>query len=813
MNRKERRARGTLGPAGPARGSDPRALLRDAVQHHQAGRAREAAALYDRVLATDPDQPDALHLSGILLAQTGRPDAGETRLARAVAREPRRAEFHANHGQVLAMLGRHADAEAALRTAIGLDVRQADAHNNLGNVLKAQGRHADAVAAYRAAVAARPDFAGAWSNLGNLLSDGGDAEAAEAALRKAIALAPDNAGVHNNLGALLRQTGDMAGAIESLERALERDPELADAHEHLGALHAQAGRLAEALEHFDAALARKPDDLALRMNMADALRRAGRLDAAEPLARAAVAAAATDPAAHRVLGAVLRGQHRLAEAEAVLRHALDLAPDDPATLGQLGLTLNSQGRLGDAIACYERALDRRPGDAPTQANLAVCLLNQGRIAEAIDMTGRALEGADGDARAASNLLMASNYGDAAPEELFRTHCEVAVRHIAPPACARPAAPHGPDRVLRVGFVSPDLRRHSVAYFLAPLLAALDRSCIHVTCFANVARADDVTDRLRAASDAWVDVAALDDAALVAAVRAANIDILVDLAGHTRRNRLGAFAARAAPVQLTWLGYPNTTGLDSIDYRLTDAVADPPGQADALHSETLLRLPGGFLCYGPPEDAPAVAPLPAGNCGPVTFASFNNWSKAGPESLDLWAGVLEAVPNSQLYLRARALADPETRARCLAAFADRGIEADRLRIAGWHADPNAALADYANCDIALDTTPYNGTTTTCEALWMGVPMIALRGGRHASRVGASLLTQVGLDEWIADDPAGYIAAAARLAGDRARLAALRAGLRDRVAASPLCDRDGFARRFEDALRTIWRDACTGADGRG
>lgn len=807
MNRKERRAKAKSGTGGATPAGTMAETMRRAVALHQAGKARDAAALYDRILAAHPDQPDALHFSGILLAQTGNPEAGAKRLERAVALAPDRAEFHANLGQVFSMQGRLDEAERALRTAIELDPRLPDAHNNLGNVLKARGRLEAARDAYAAAVDARPDFAGAWSNLGNVLSDLDDLPGAEAALRKAAEIAPETAAVHNNLGALLIRKGETDAAEASLRHALELDSRRTEAHEHLGTLCLDSGRFPEALEHFDAALAAKPGDVSLLLNAANALRQLGRLEAAQARAENAVSLAENRADAHRVLGVILRERHSLAEAETRLRHALSLAPEDPATLNALAWTLDGQGRLSEAADVYEQAIAARPGYVSAMTNLAVCLQNQGLIDAALETGRQVLDREPGHARATSNYLMTLNYTDRPPEAIWAAHREFAPQ-ILSPGTASPRPASGPDRRLRIGLVSPDLRRHSVAFFLAPLLEALDRDGFHVTCFAEVTRPDATTERLRALADGWVDTVGLDDTALVARIRDAEIDILIDLAGHTRRNRLAVFAAKAAPVQATWLGYANTTGLDTIDYRLTDAVADPPGDADRYHSERLLRLPEGFLCYEPAPSAPPVAEKAANADPSVVFASFNNWSKAGDPTLDLWASVLNSVPDARLLLKARALGDERVRARCIDAFAARGVAGDRLDISGWHADPDAGLAAYGKCDIALDTTPYNGTTTTCEALWMGVPVITLAGDRHAGRVGASLLVQAGLGDLVAADEAAFVDIASRLAGDRARLAELRAGLRDRLENSGLCDGAGFARRFEGALREMWETACAG-----
>ncbi|MDA0661771.1 MAG: hypothetical protein O3B08_02910 [Proteobacteria bacterium] len=320
------------------------------------------------------------------------------------------------------------------------------------------------------------------------------------------------------------------------------------------------------------------------------------------------------------------------------------------------------------------------------------------------------------------------------------------------------------------------------------------------CYANLENADDTTARLRASSDHWRWVAGIDDAQLAKQIRADEIDILVDLSGHTAGNRLLVFQRRPAPVQATWLGYPNTTGMSAIDYRITDAIADPPG-AEPLWREALIRLEAGFLCYAPPADAPDVAPLPALSKGHVTFGSFNNLRKVTPAVIETWAKILRRIPTARLMLKARSFADTATRDRFIGAFVSHGVSAERVILRDTVASTAEHLGAYADVDIALDPFPYNGTTTTCEALWMGVPTVTLQGNRHAARVGASLLTHTGLCDWIAGNTGAYVEAAIRHAKDIQALATLRRGLRDLAAHSPLCDAPGFARRMEAAFERM------------
>jgi len=360
--------------------------------------------------------------------------------------------------------------------------------------------------------------------------------------------------------------------------------------------------------------------------------------------------------------------------------------------------------------------------------------------------------------------------------------------------------------LRVGYVSPDFRRHPVASFIEPILAAHDRKRFEVFCYAVHLKPDAVTARLKALADHWREIGSLDAEAAANLIREDGIDVLVDLAGHTANNRLAVFARKPAPMQATYLGYPGSTGLPAIDWRITDAVADPLGAAEALHTEKLMRLPETFQCFQKPSDAPAIGPVPMLKAGHVTFASFNMLAKVHPALVARWAGILHAVENSRLVLKAAPFRDAGTRAHYHAMFATHGIAAERIELLGYIQSPAAHFALYNRIDVALDTDPYNGATTTCEALWMGVPVVTLAGRSHVGRVGTALLTHLGLEDLIAATPEDYVARAVSLARDPAKLASLRETLRPRMEASSLTDPARFTKALEDAYREMWRQWC-------
>jgi protein O-GlcNAc transferase len=355
-------------------------------------------------------------------------------------------------------------------------------------------------------------------------------------------------------------------------------------------------------------------------------------------------------------------------------------------------------------------------------------------------------------------------------------------------------------------VSCDFRRHSVFYFIEPLLAQHDRRQVEVFCYSDVLTADEQTERIKRAADVWRDVAPLDDAQLAERVREDRIDVLVDLMGHARGGRLLAFARRPAPVQMTYLGYPNTTGVDAIGYRLTDEWVDPTGAADGWHTEKLVRLAHGFLCYRPDPDAPDVSESPALRNGFVTFGSFNNLAKVSVATMRLWGRILRDVPGSRLLLKYRSLGDEPTCAIVRQRMAQADVPVDRVDMVGPEPDHRTHLASYARVDVALDPFPYNGATTTCEALWMGAGVVTLAGIVHAGRVGVSILTRAGLGELVATDENAYFGIATNLARDIDQLARMRRQMRDRVSGSPLRDEPALARDVEAAYRKMWMEWC-------
>jgi predicted O-linked N-acetylglucosamine transferase (SPINDLY family) len=513
-----------------------------------------------------------------------------------------------------------------------------------------------------------------------------------------------------------------------------------------------------------------------------------------------------DPANFDVLGATLMVVQKFADAEKAFAKGCELGPQIPSLHYGRGAALMQLEDPEAAATCFARSLQLNPDNPEAAGFYASALQNSYRVAESLDTLRRGVARWPQHLRIRHQLAVLCNYVGVPAPETFEHHRVLGalMDDDARQAGAGPVrfnVTPEPDRPLRVGLVSPDFREHSVARFVESLVANSGDSVTYVA-FSAVPKEDATTARLRKHMPEWHDVRQLSDAKLALLCRQQRIDIAIDLTGHTISTRLAAFCHHAAPVQATAIGYPNTTGLSVINWRVGDAITDPAGEP-RLATELTLRVEPCFLCFAPPPEAPEIKPREP---GPIRFGSFNALKKLSPATLELWSGVLAAVPGSRLVLKAYTLDKPEIRDRVLAALEAAGIPRDRVDILPPAPTIAAHLAAYHQVDIALDAFPYHGTTTTCEAMWMGVPVVTLKGDTHASRVGASLLTASGQADRIATTPEQFITIARDLAADPARLAFLRAGLRDQMRASPLCDGPAYAKAFEVVLRHAWHAWC-------
>ncbi|MBT9594831.1 MAG: hypothetical protein IV094_02435 [Vitreoscilla sp.] len=607
--------------------------------------------------------------------------------------------------------------------------------------------------------------------------------------------------------ARLREMSSLAGAGEALECARALEPLPGESLHWMGVWRLNAGDAQGAVNALSGLLDVRPMRHGSMMYLGEALLRIGRVAAAEKaFARASLS---SNPDFLLLLSSKVYAHNYWQEAVAVLKKALTVNPDSVPAWLALAKIQSEVYALADCRESLRRLKALAPGNSEAR------LLNAGLLGRIGDAKGHlsslqvAYEsGGDPCSRLASSIAMTSLYHDELPPaevaNLHRRLCapiEAAVQRRAEFTNTR--APH---RRLRIGFVTGDLhRQHPVNIFMLPVLLRIDHSRFEVCVYHTGGMHDEYTRQAHASADRWLDAAAMDDAALQQAIAADVVDILVDLAGHTSSHRLGVFAMRAAPVQATFLGYPHSTGLSAIDWLIGDATVSPAEHA-ALFSEGLAQMPDSVFCWAPVDVYSLPPPRPAEAA--VVFGSFNNAMKLTPKTIALWAGVLQAVPGAQLLLKAPSFRDGAVQARFAQAFAEHGIAPERLLFRG-PSGLDAMMQEYGDIDIALDPTPYNGGTTTLQALWMGVPVVTLAGGNFVSRMGASFMTTLGRPEWVATDEAGYVAMAAGLARDVALLRTARAPLREQMAASPLCDIKSYVVHMEALLLRVWQVWCEGS----
>ena len=716
-----------------------------ALDHHQAGRLAEAAPIYRQILKLHPRHSNSLYFLGRLEL-----DGGNF--------EP---------------------AEHLFRRAIETDGSNAFYFDYLAQSLQAQGKLTEAISAYREAIRLHPNYAIARANLAGALETEGSLVEAESSFLESLRVESGLTEAHFELGNFLVRQQRWSEARDCYLEAVRQRPTFFQAQTRLGQVLHNEGLFRESAHVFQQALMLCPNDAMTYFYLAVALQFSG----------------------------------RSAEACGAFEECLRLEPQHAAAYSSLGEVFMQMDKRDEAIVASRKAIEIDP-NVYAYSSLAICLLSQGRHDDAMETFRTAVRVHPDDARQHSNLLYALNFhpGYDAPA-IFAEHRRWAERHADPLAVGH--RPHlndrDPQRRLRIGYVSSHFRQHAVNFFSEPMLAAHDHATFEIFCYSNVAQkdCDDVTRRVRDYADHWREIAAKTDEQASQLVRDDQIDILVDLAGHIGGDRLLLFARKPAPIQVTYLGYQNTTGMAAMDYRLTDAWSDPPGMTEAYYSETLVRLPRTFFCYHPIDDSLDITPLPAGQRGFITFGSFNNFAKVTPQVIAAWAQIMTALPGSRLVLWA--IVGETLNEYVYRSFEAYGVERQRIDLQGRR--PLREFRELiAQVDIALDPFPFNGHTTTCDSLWMGVPVIMLAGTTYASRFGSSALVALGLADLIATTCEQYVRNAVSLAQDIPRLTSLRLELRDRMSRSPILEAGQFTRYLEAAYREMWIAWCRKLPGK-
>ena len=744
------------------------------LQHHNAGDLSKAEGIYQQILQVEANQPVALHFLGIIAYQLNKNDIAIDLIGKALAIKPDYADAHNNLGNTLKEQGKLDDAVASYLKAINIKPDNAEAHNNLGNTLKEQGKLDDAVESYYQALAIKSDYAEVHYNLGIALKVQGKMHDAVASYRKAIAIKSDYAAAHNNLGLAFKELGKLDDAVASYLKAINIKPDYDEAHSNLGITLQEQGKLDDAVASYHKALAIKPDYAETHSN----------------------------------LGVAFKDQGKLDDAVASYHKALAIKPDYAEAHSNLGNVFQEQGKLGDAVASYHKAIAIKPDYAEAHSNLGVAFKDQGKLDDAVASCQKALAIKPDYAEVHSNLIFLYSYILDHPIIDLRDEASRYDKLVS--AKARPISNHpnikNPDRRLRIGMVSGDFKQHAVGHFLTGVLSEINTEHVELFAYSTSSMEDDLTVKIKTCVYKFQKVVGISDEQLSKDIMEDGIDILIDLSGHTGRNRLPLFAWKPAPIQVTWLGYGGTTGIEAMDYVLCDSLVLPPSD-EAHFIEKPWRLPDIWVCFSPPKFDIEVGTLPALANSHITFGSFNNLTKISDKAVECWARILKAVPDSRLLLKNNQLNDTSIQEATRTRFEAHGINPLRIILKSHVIDKKEHFLTYQEMDISLDTFPYSGGTTTIEAIWMGTPVVTLKGDRFISHLGESILHNVGLADWIADTTDDYVEKAVAFASDLEKLSYLRESLRDQLIISPVCDATRFAGNLEDAFRGMWKEWCS------
>lgn len=772
------------------------------VLYQQASQLSDAEQALKNAAELLPKDPEAQYNYANCLYDLRKLEAAQVCYQKAIKLAPQFVQALFNLADVQKELKQLALAEANYRKAFHLAQQHAHMRFNFGVVLQEQGKYKKAIEQYEKALSADPDNASIHLNSGAAYKELGELALAEQHYRTAIRCNPTHAGAYNNLGIVLNALVRHDEAEQAYLQAIALDENYLAAYKNLGLLYKETGQVQAAEKCYIKALSLEPPAAETLNNMAVVMMNQGRYPEAEALVRQALELEPKQGDIWNNLGLILQAKGVNDEAERAFEQALKFQPNDARTLSNYSVTLRSLGKLQHAEACLKKAISKAPNYTDAHINLGNIYLDQGMFTQAIASTQRALEIAPDHVSAHDNLMFAMTYSDDfTPEERL----EVAHQY----GQLTKSLAHTPyiqwqvsaqDQRLRVGLVSGDLRQHPVAYFLKAWLEYADPNKIELFAYSTDGREDATTATLNPYFTHWRSLAGHNDQAAATIIHADQLHILLDLSGHTGANKLPLFAWKPAPVQASWLGYWATTGIEAMDYVLVDTEGVPP-EHQTQFTETIQYLPDTRMCFTAPELAPDVAPLPALHNAYITFGCFQNMTKVSDEVLKVWAEVMQALPTAKLRWQSKSFADAHIVATTSKRLQQCGIAPERVTLLG-KVSRQEYLAGYAEVDMVLDSFPFTGGTTTCEALWMGVPTLTLAGNTLIARQGASMMTAAGLADWVVNTPEQYVQQALHFAHDITKLASLRAGLRAQVQVSPLMDGQRFARHMEIALRSIW-----------
>ena len=799
-------------------GGDPvsdgmQAKLRAAIRHHSKGELAVSEAMYRSVLKEFPNQPEALHFLGLAIHQSGRSEEAVKLLRKAVEIKPDYDAAFGNLGNALVALEKYDEAISNYREALEINPKSAELHNAIGIAYKSDGQREEAIVHYDQAIIIDPEYVEALNNKGTVLMDGLRFDGAIECFKRALVLNSNMSKLHKNLGHAYHRLGQFEEAIVSFKKAIQIAPENADTYFYLGNSENNFGHTEEAIDCFRSAIDLNSNVAKFHTGLGKIYIEQGLWELSVNEFKQAISVQPEYGDSYICLGDLLKEKGDRDEALEIYHKALTTNFEDPinhnldASLihNRIGLLNMNLGRQVEAVKSFRASIECNPKGVEAYANLAAIFVYSGAFEEADALFDAAIRIEPKNPTILSNKLFAAQYhlGQSA-KSLYALACKWGQEHGLSSCSDWPIHQNDPDpdRMLRIGFVSGDLGHHPVGFIILNLLKSLSVRRMVTICY-STGLPNSGTEKIKASASIWRNVYEKSDGFISDLILADEIDILIDLSGHTGTT-LPVFARKPAPIQISWAGWVGTTGLSAMDYVLSDKYSTLPDE-EKYYTEKIIRMPDGWICFAPADTAPEVGPLPVKRNDYISFCAFCNPAKINEDVISVWSKIMTALPSSKLLIKYRGISSKLNQDRIWGLFNAEGINRSRVILEGW--SPHSQLiARYNTIDIALDTFPYSGGVTTFEALWMGVPVVTMPGATFASRHSQSHLSTMGLMDLIAEDQDEYVKIAVDLASNVERLSNLRSRLRPMMAASPSCDGKLFADNFENQLRDVWRTWC-------